>query len=150
MSIDDDAPEQVIRRAFRNKLMNGIGVVWLAVIPAMCIPYGFLERGAFAVMLWVLGAGGLYWIWRVLRSGIFVRTAGLEVRGWLRTTIAPWSEVVGFRQVSASALNSTVYIGVVLADGSVLKTSGLTSRDSYFGDEVMRELRLILKDHSST
>jgi hypothetical protein len=130
------------RRGFRNRGMIAVSAINVGFFAGGFVTYGFLNRAVGAkVFMWVLGGAGAWLFVRILRSGIFVWDWGLEVRGWRSTHRAAWADVAGFRQVSASALNSSVCLAVEVVDGSRLKTSGMTSAtDGTFGDVALREL----------
>ena len=145
MTVEDEKLRPNSRRAFRNYGALAMPCVALIFLGAICGMYAFQDIPVVGrVIFFTFAVGGVCIVVRILRSGVVVTESGLEVRGWSRTRQVRWTDVVGFRRVSASALNSSVFLAVELRDGSYLKTSGLTSsKAGSFGARVLGELEAL-------
>lgn len=124
----DGAPQVALPHVFRNVPANALNAV-LALIPiGVCVGYAVVEPLVVVkIVMGVLGAVGILFAFRVLRSGILMEASGVTVRGLFRDQRFAWSEITDFGPRSA-AMNSTVYLSVQLTDGRWASSSGLLAQ----------------------
>ncbi len=136
---------------FRNSLTNALNAV-LALIPiGICVGYAVVEPLVVVkIVMGVLGAVGILFAFRVLRSGIVMEASGVTVRGLFRDRRFPWSEVSGFGPRSA-AMNTTIYLSVELSNGRWVSSSGLLaqSRQRAFATRTLAAMQAV-RQQSST
>jgi hypothetical protein len=129
---------------YRNVAGNALWALCAAVTTAIALGEGLVEPSVPTRVAFFVASLVLAWVTvRVVRSGIVVGAAGVEVRGFARTCRASWAEIAGFEFISASpvGIGRSVYVGVRLRNGRHVTTGGLVmTRRGTYAQAVLAEL----------
>ncbi len=137
-----DMPAAKRSSVYRNVGGNSLGAVGAGAASAIALGEGLVEPSVPTRVAFFVASLLMAWLTvRVIRSGMVIGPDGVEVRGWLRTRTAQWTDIAGFEPTSASPVNRSIYVAVRLKDGRHFATAGLAmNRRGPYANSVLAEL----------